>query len=114
MVWENGETRFHCVENFADFADFARAIFPSAPTGTKPGSRAWMFLPGKEKRRLPRGGGRGTVRADGRRAGGKAGGKQASNVWKSPRKWLPMLGKTGETGFQWLDKIRAIFSLDIG
>ena len=39
-----------------------------------------------------------------RDGGKKAGGKQGSNVWKSPRKWLPMLGKSGETGFQGLEK----------
>ena len=41
----------------------------------------------------------------GRKAVGKAGGKPGSNVWKSPRKWLPMIGKTGETGFQCLEKL---------
>ena len=44
MVWKNAESGFHCVENFADLADFARAIFPSAPTGTKPGSMPWNFF----------------------------------------------------------------------
>ena len=99
MVWENGETRFQCVENFADFADFARAILPAR-------GAAGCRTPGK--------GGRGSVRAGREGSGRKAGGKPGSNAWKSPRKWLPMLGKTGETGFQWLEKIRAIFSLDIG
>ena len=56
------------------------------------GGKAWMESGGKEAE---------TRKAEGGR-------KAGSNGWKSPQKWLPMFGKSGETGFQGLENSRKV------